>query len=268
MSWLKEALRHLSGRAAREKAAEQEALEDAARRIIAEHEARSHFSASAVMEDLLERVPPEVAQAQWSHHFVSKIKPLIDAALEDGLLSPEEDQRISSALIRYGNPPLGPETQRKLNAARLQFSAWTAPLEPVDAPLLLRRGEWCVHGIQAVAYEERQRTTRIDYAGPTARIKIMKGVYYRVGSAHVSRKTEAYSHSFGEGILCVTNLRLIWMAPNKTISIPLIKIVMFEPFSDGIKIFKDTGKPLLFVFSSGEDQPAMVRISRAINELR
>jgi hypothetical protein len=42
---------------------------------------------------------------------------------------------------------------------------------------------------------------------------------------------------------------------------------MFEPFTDGIKIIKDTGKPLLFIFE-GEDQASMVRISRVIEELR
>jgi hypothetical protein len=42
---------------------------------------------------------------------------------------------------------------------------------------------------------------------------------------------------------------------------------MFEPFIDGIKIIKDTGKPILFVFE-GADQASMVRISRVIEELR
>jgi hypothetical protein len=43
---------------------------------------------------------------------------------------------------------------------------------------------------------------------------------------------------------------------------------LFEPFSDGIKIFKDTGKPLMFVFDEGNNQTAMVRLCRAIEELR
>lgn len=268
MSWLKKAANHLTGKTAREKAAARQVEIDSARSIIAQHECRSHFSAEAVLAELKSSVPTEVAKAEWDAHCRAKIQPVIDAALDDGLLSPEEEQRISSALARYGDPTLGPITQGKLDAARLQFAAWNAPLDPVMSPLLLKRGEWCVHGIQATAYEERQRTTRIDYAGPTARIKIMKGVYYRVGSAKLSRKTEAYSHSFGSGVLCATNKRLLWVAPNKTITIPLYKILMFEPFSDGIKVFKDTGKPILFEFDEGENQHAMVRISRTIDELR
>lgn len=268
MSWLKKAAHHLSGQAARDRACAQQELIDTARRIIAEHEARSHFSAAAVLAELKTKVPAEVAEGEWDAHYFAKIKPLIDAALDDGLLSPEEDARIASALARYGNPKLGPVTQGKLDAARTQYAAWNEPLNPVDAPLLLRRNEWCVHGIQATAYEERQRTTRINYAGPTARVKIMKGVYYRLGSARVSRQTESYHHSFGSGVLCATNQRVLWVSPNKTLSIALGKIIMFEPYSDGIKIFKDTGKPILFEFDEGENQPAVVRISRAIEELR
>jgi len=268
MSWLKKAAEHLTGKTARERAVAQQADIETARRIIAEHEARDHFSADTVVAELKANVPPELAQAEWDAHCFAKVRSLIDAVLDDGLLSPEEELRFSATLARYGNPALGPVTQGKLDAARLQFAAWDAPLDPVVSPLLLRRGEWCVHGIQATAYEERQRTTRINYAGPTARIKIMKGVYYRVGSVQVARNTEAYHHSFGSGILCATNKRLLWMAPNKTITIPLYKIIMVEPYSDGIKIFKDTGKPILFEFDEGQNQPAMVRISRTIDELR
>ena len=58
-----------------------------------------------------------------------------------------------------------------------------------------------------------------------------------------------------------------FLVAQKLHSIPLDKIVMFEPFTDSIKIIKDTGKPLLFVFE-GPDQTSMVRISRVIEELR
>ncbi|TCD02209.1 hypothetical protein EYB45_09480 [Erythrobacteraceae bacterium CFH 75059] len=268
MSWLKKAADQLTGKAARERASAQRANIETARRIISEHEARAQFSADAVLSELRANVPKELGETEWDAHCFAKITAVTDAVLDDGLLSPDEEAKLSAAMDRYGNPPLDPVTQGKLDAARLQFAAWNTPLDPVEAPLLLKRGEWCVHGIQATAYEERQRTTRIAYAGPTARIKIMKGVYYRAGSAQVARKTEAYHHSFGSGFLCATNKRLLWVAPNKTVTIPLNKIIMFEPFSDGIKVFKDTGKPVLFEFDEGENQPAMVRISRTIEELR
>lgn len=88
-----------------------------------------------------------------------------------------------------------------------------------------------------------------------------------MGSIQTQRETEAYSHSFGTGVLGATNSRLLWVSPAKSISIPLTKIVMFEPYNDGLKVIKDTGKPILFVFDA-PDQSAMVRISRVIEELR
>jgi hypothetical protein len=124
-----------------------------------------------------------------------------------------------------------------------------------------------VHGVRATASEQRQRTVRMNYGGPTASIRIAKGVYYRTGSIGLNRVSEGYMHSFGMGVLGATNTRLLWVSPEKSISIPLQKIVMFEPYVDGLKVIKDTGKPVLFVFDS-EDRASMVRISRAIEELR
>lgn len=212
-------------------------------------------------------MPEEEATRLYLAHCKSKIEPAIQAALADDLLDPEEDARIQRLRDRYGGIQLDDRTAGQLEAARLQYAAWLSPLEPVNVPLMLKKGEWCAHAVKATAYEERQRTVRVDFAGPTARVRIMKGVYYRAGSIQAQRITESYHHSYGEGVLGATNKRLLWVSPQKSHSIPLEKIVMFEPFTDGIKIIKDTGKPLLFVFE-GADQTSMVRISRVIEELR
>lgn len=95
----------------------------------------------------------------------------------------------------------------------------------------------------------------------------MKGVSYRLGSIQAFDQTEGYQHSFGTGALCMTNKRLLWVSPQKSISVLLSNVVRFDPFSDGLKIFKGTGKPLLFVWQ-GEDRVATVLAQRVIQELR
>jgi len=260
MSWFQKMGRKLSGAEARDREAR-------ARQILGEHEARDHFGAQEALDRLTAEMPEEHAKRFILQHFRQKIEPVIFAALEDGLLSPDEEARIERIRERYGNIRLEGAIVGQLEAARAQFRAWSLPLEPVQVPLMLKNGEWCAHAVKAVAYEERQRAVRTNYAGPTARVRIMKGVYYRAGSIQTQRVTEAYQHSFGEGVLGATNKRLLWVSPQKSLSVPLDKVVMFEPFTDGIKIIKDTGKPLLFVFE-GPDQASMVRISRVIEELR
>jgi hypothetical protein len=271
VSWLRDLGRKLSGAEAREREAERQAevrrRKEVAQQILQEHEARDHFDAQGVINRLSEEMPEEEAIRFFIAHCKSKVEPAIQAALADGLISPEEDARIERLRERYGGIQLDDETKRQLAAGKEQFAAWSAPLLPVNVPLMLKKDEWCAHAVRATVFEERQRTVRVNYGGPTASVRIVKGVYYRAGSIQTQRITESYHHTFGEGVLGATNKRLLWVSPQKSISIPLQKVVMTEPFIDGIKVIKDTGKPLLFVFD-GPDQASMVRISRVIEELR
>ena len=77
------------------------------------------------------------------NHCRAKIEPMIRAAFNDGLLSPEDDARIERIPERYGGIQLNPKTNGQLEFARTHYLAWTAPLEPVQTPLLLKSGEWC-----------------------------------------------------------------------------------------------------------------------------
>lgn len=250
----------LSGRDRRERAAR-------AAQILAEHEARDHFGADEALSRLQEFMSEQDAVRVFSDHAGSRISQVVQAALDDGVLDPQEDARIADVIARYGEPRIDDESRQLMHRARQQYHAMTAPLEPVETTLLLRRGEYAVYGQLAEAVELRQRTVRVNYSGPSARVRIMKGVYYSVGSMNVGRETQEFMHSFGDGVLVATNKRLLWVSPQKTISVALGKIVSFEPYSDGIRVHKDTGKPLGFRWP-GDDGIAAVWIGRAIEELR
>lgn len=198
-----------------------------------------------------------------SDHFTG----LVLEILEDGQVDPTEDQRLDKFMAMIGQSVLSPGTKSAIDLGRKLHRAYHGSLEPVDAPVLLKRGEFCVYVVTAEAFADRSRTVRVNYHGPTVRIPIVKGVSYRIGSMQPSRQTEEYQHSFGTGALCMTNQRLLWVSPKKSISVPLSNIVHFDPFTDGLKIFKGTGKPLLFVWQ-GEDRVATVMAQRTIQELR
>lgn len=182
MSWIRDIGRKLSGAEAREKAAtelrEKESHARLAAEILSEHEAREYFAAQEALDRLRAVMPEERAISHFKAFLRSKLEPIIQSALEDNLLTPEEDDRISRVRERYGNIKINEESEQALASARRQYDAWTRPLEAVETPLLLKRGEFCVHAIQAQAFEERQRTLRVNYSGPTASIRIVKGVYY------------------------------------------------------------------------------------------
>lgn len=54
-------------------------------------------------------------------------------------------------------------------------------LPSLAVPILLKRGELCHFAGPADHYQLKTVTKRMNYGGPTASIKIMKGVRWRVG---------------------------------------------------------------------------------------
>ena len=211
--------------------------------------------------------PPDRAKRLLEDAVSDHFTELVLTILDDGQVDPTEDKRLNEFTAMIGQSVLSPDTKAAIDRGRELYRVYSGPLEPVDAPVLLKRGEFCVYVVTAEALEDRSRTVRVNYHGPTVRIPIMKGVSYRLGSIQPFRQKEDYQHSFGIGALCMTNQRLLWISPQRSISVPLSNIVRFDPFSDGLNIFKGTGKPLLFVWQ-GEDRVATVLAQRVIQELR
>lgn len=197
-----------------------------------------------------------------SDHFT---KIVVDI-LEDGQVDPAEDRRLEQFMAMIEQSVISPKTDELLEEGRRLYRACNAPLVPVEAPVLLKKGEFCVFVRACEALEDRSRTVRVGYHGPVARIPLGHGLSYRIGSIQAIRQTEAYQHSFGLGVLCMTNKRFLWISPVKSISVLLSNIVRFDPYTNGIDIFKGTGKPVLFRWC--EDRVASVMAQRTIYELR
>lgn len=250
----------------------QDLFEAAAADLIQQRVADGVHSKSVPSQEIYEQViglglaadrAKKLLEEAVSDHFTK----LVLDILEDGQVDPSEDKRLNDFMTMIGQSVLGADTHAIIERGRKLYRAYHGPLQPVDAPVLLKRGEYCVYVVAAEALEDRTRTVRVNYHGPTARIRIAKGLSYRFGSIQAVRQTEAYQHSFGTGALRITNKRLLWVSPLKSLSIPLSDVVRFDPFSDGLKIFKGTGKPLLFVWET-DDAIATVMAQRTIVELR
>lgn len=173
--------------------------------------------------------------------------------LDDGRLSPIEELELD-ALAKYlgiGKIELD-DGGGLLNMARERYALENLPLPFVPVDILLQKNEYCRAAVAAEASEVRTRTTRINYSGMTATFRIARGVSFRSGSIRVDRETENYRHTFGNGLFYVTDKRLIWVGPNKTISIKFSTIIDAEYYSDGIKIRRSSGKPLLIIYEKSE----------------
>ncbi len=129
MNWFTEISRKLSGAEARERIAAEEAqiaieqqqaaeYHQLAGSILTEHDAREHFGAQEALDRLNAAMPEATALEHYGTFLRSKIEPVLQAALADDQLTPEEDERIQRVRARYGNFKIDEEAETMISAAR------------------------------------------------------------------------------------------------------------------------------------------------------
>lgn len=182
----------------------------------------------------------------------------VEAFLDDGLLVDEEERRLVE-FARVSGLELAalPQFERVVKSAVLtDLVNGRTPRRfnvPDDLPVNLQRGETAIWACANTAYLEDK--TRRQYVGGSQGIsvRIMSGVYYRVGAfkGHAIEKTERVH--IDDGLLVVTDKNIYFVGPRKSLRIAYSKIVSLEPFSDGIGLHRDaaTAKPQIFVTGDG-----------------
>ena len=112
--------------------------------------------------------------------------------------------------------------------------------------------------IDCQAFEDRERTVGVSYAGLTLSIPIVSGIRFRVGQFGVNRQTLRYSHKLGKGDLSVTSERLIFRSPERAITAKLTSIIDIIAYNDGVTIQRTQGKPLTFVFDHVDEDYSLI----------
>lgn len=174
--------------------------------------------------------------------------------METRFLSEEEADRVSAACTSLGIAAAScpgvdeaikkSATIRALDAGKLP-SVSTKGLDPIN----LQKGEqliWVFNG--ADLFEIRNS---VSYVGGSSgfSMRIVKGLYYRTGSYRGHRIEEKQVAKAATGDLCLSNKCLYFVSAQAAVRIPLTKIISVHLFEDGIEIFKDGGKPILFGLS-------------------
>jgi hypothetical protein len=137
------------------------------------------------------------------------------------------------------------------------------PVKRVD--INLKKGEKCYYSQEIDWLELRKTTQRINYGGGSYRLKIAKGLSYKIGSIQPQRITSDELHVIDTGTIYVTNKRLIFDGNLKNTNIPYSKILSITPYSDGVGIDKDSGRSPVFQVSDDADLLAMY-ISRLLKD--
>lgn len=206
----------------------------------------------------------EEITAESGKEFVQK---QFDKITDDRRLSPKEWEEFTTLAQNLDvNVTMNDATKEQLEKFKLYWQIEKGELPIKDVSIHLPQNEQCYFTSNADWLEHRMVTHRYNYSGPTARIKIMKGVYYRAGSIGVQRSTSEELQLIDSGRIFITSKRIIFLGNKKNSNILLSKILSINPYSDGVGIEKASGRSPIITVSDDADLLLMI-LSRVINEL-
>lgn len=134
-----------------------------------------------------------------------------------------------------------------------------------DINIILKKGEILHFGAVSVLRKLKRVTTRINYGGLTASVKIMKGVRYRAGSIGIGAESKEILTAEDKGIFWITNQRVGYIGNRKHFSFPFGKVHSFELRPEGMYIFKE-GKEVPYILTLDDyDVPSAI-VSFVLNK--
>ena len=190
----------------------------------------------------------------------------LDTIKADGELSPEEDQELHESVISLtGDINSIKNLQPFLDKLRKVWQLNHGELPVLSTDILLQKKEICHFINQTDWYEQHVVRSRINYAGPTYRLKLAKGFYYRVGSIQYNQQPKEQLLKIDTGTLYITNKRLLFVGSKKNTSIQYSKIINVQPYKNGVEIIKDSGKNPFLAFDDRIDEVTALLIRLIAN---
>lgn len=182
------------------------------------------------------------------------IQSYVNRMIEDGEVSPQEEEELNQAAKSLAiNVEMSEESRLALEKLRLVWRINHEELQTIEPDIILQKKELCYYMQKVDWYEHRAVKSSVGYGGLSGRIKIAKGIYYRVGKMGLNVHSTQEMTKIDTGKVYITNKRLIFAGGLKNTSIPFSKIINLQPYKDGIEIIKDSGKSPLLAFSNDVD---------------
>lgn len=193
--------------------------------------------------------------------LISGWEQAVDDILNDNVLTTAEEAQVMTYVQKFGL------NQNDLNSngsfTRLVYGcALRDVLEKgttsravitFQLPFNLQKNEslvWCFRNVPF--YEEKIYKSYVGRSHGMS-FRVMRGVYYRVGSSRGYPVETSRTEQVDTGVLGVTTQHIYFSGQKKSFRIPYKKIVSFTPYSDGIGICKDAenAKPQTFITGEG-----------------
>lgn len=185
----------------------------------------------------------------------------VDRVLEDGILELHEEQRLMAFMQHF----MLTQAELNLNGYFMKIAQAAVLRDVLEGKIPQRakpdsslgvnfqKGEQFVWRFKGVKYYEDK--TKRQTVGHTqgVSIRVMKGVYYRVGQFKGTPIETTERTLVDTGDLVITSKNIYFSGPSKSVRVPYDKIVSFHPYQDGFGMMKDaaTARPQTFVTGDG-----------------
>ncbi len=185
----------------------------------------------------------------------------VDQFLEDGVLDESEEKRLVEfknhfSLSQSDLDKKGALTKTTKAAVLREVLNGVIPQRmSIDGNISInfQKGEKLVWAFPMAEYLEDK--TKRQYVGGSkaVSVRIMKGVYYRVGAFKGQAVDRTERVHIDTGWVVVTSKNIYFTGPSKSLRIPYTKVISFLPFSNGFGILREVtnAKPQIFLTGDG-----------------
>jgi hypothetical protein len=220
---------------------------------------------SAIEPEKFRALAEEVA----STHYVSDVEfrqlavrglvATISEAFKEHGLSEHDDKRVAGLCNAFGIAAnqLGPAGMRFAKAEvlrNLDDKRLPTKIQVENMPINLEHNESVIWLFNQVTYYTTRSRTRYVGGSSGVSIRVMKGVYYRVGAYHGHPIKTQYLSDEGRGVFVIASHNVYFWSPRKAMKIPAKKIISVVPYSDGLQIMRDGANSAPHIFKL--DDPA------------
>jgi hypothetical protein len=190
-----------------------------------------------------------------------------DNMISDRQYSPDEKEEFEKLCQQYGaNAGFDDATEKLLEKYEKFWQIENSDLPVYETDIFLQKDEVCHYIGLAKLFELRTKTEGYKYRGPAVRLRITKSLYYRTGDIKTTRETKDVITLIDSGDLYVTNKRILFNGGKGNKVIKYSQIIDLTPYTDGVKIVRDTGKEINFQLSEQDGEVLTATITRLIGD--
>jgi hypothetical protein len=196
-----------------------------------------------------------LTDAERSSAIISAAGKAMEAAMEDGVVTAQEEGNLSQLLTALGVPtqalhqsPMWHQVVKSRVLSDIMEGITPSRFTMTGLGIVLQKGETIVWGFSGVAFHESRIQKHYVGASVGMSVRIAKGVYLRTAAfrGHPVEKTALVHMDNGE--LIITTKHVFFQGTRGVVKIPVRKLAGVVPYEDGIGLHMDSATAKMRIF--------------------